>query len=65
MNGIIMAEYLGYDFIDAATAIYFDEEGNFLADKTNEVLAQRLEACECAVIPGFYGAKEKIGRAHV
>ena len=63
LNGKIMANYLGFEFIDAAEVIFFDEEGNFLADKTNEVLSKRLEACECAVVPGFYGAKES-GEVH-
>ncbi|MBR1691501.1 MAG: aspartate kinase, partial [Lachnospiraceae bacterium] len=58
LNGIIMANYLGYEFIDAAEVIFFDEDGNFLADKTNEVLSARLEHVERAVVPGFYGAKE-------
>lgn len=57
LNGIIMANYLGYDFIDAAEVIFFDEDGNFLPDKTNEVLSERLAKSERAVIPGFYGAK--------
>ncbi len=58
LNGILMAEYLGYEFIDAAAVIFFDEEGNFMADKTNEVLSARLKDTERGVIPGFYGAKE-------
>jgi len=58
LNGIIMANYLGYEFIDAAQVIFFDEEGNFLAEKTNEVLSARLQNVERAVVPGFYGAKE-------
>ena len=56
LNGIIMANYLGYEFIDAAEVILFDENGTFMADKTNEVLAARLETVERAVIPGFYGS---------
>ena len=58
LNGIIMANYLGYEFIDAATVIFFDEEGNFNGEKTNEVLGERLANVERAVIPGFYGAME-------
>lgn len=57
LNGIIMAGYLGYEFIDAATVIFFDEAGEFEAEKTNKVLAERLNGVERAVIPGFYGAK--------
>lgn len=56
LNGIIMANYLGYTFIDSAEVIFFDENGNFDADKTNEVLSARLKDCKNAVIPGFYGA---------
>ena len=53
LNGIIMAVYLGYEFIDAAEVIFFDEEGEFDAEKTNEVLSERLAHTERAVIPGF------------
>jgi aspartate kinase len=56
LNGILMAEYLGYEFIDAATVIFFDEDGNFDAEKTDKVLSKKLAKCEKAVIPGFYGA---------
>ena len=56
LNGIIMANYLGYEFIDSATDIFFDEEGNFDAEKTNKILSKKLAKTEKAVIPGFYGA---------
>lgn len=58
LNGIIMAVYLGYEFIDAAEVVFFNENGEFDADKTDKVLSARLEKSEKAVIPGFYGAKE-------
>ena len=58
LNGIIMANYLGYTFIDAAEVIFFDEDGNFLPERTNRILSKRLAKEERAVIPGFYGAKE-------
>lgn len=58
LNGIIMAAYLGYEFVDAATAIFFNEQGEFDSEKTNRVLAERLEGVERAVVPGFYGAYE-------
>ena len=35
LNGIIMANYLGYTFVDAAEVIFFTENGDFDADKTN------------------------------
>lgn len=57
LNGIVMANYLGYTYIDSAEVICFDENGNFLADKTDEVLSERLKDLDNAVVPGFYGAK--------
>ena len=56
LNSIIMADYLKYDWIDAATVILFDENGNFDSEKTNDKLSKVLESHEKAVIPGFYGA---------
>ena len=56
LNGIIMAKYLGYEFIDAAEVIFFNEEGEFDAELTNQVLSDRLAKCNNAVVPGFYGA---------
>lgn len=56
LNGIVMADYLGYEFIDAAEVIFFDEDGIFEAEKTNKILSKRLKTCENAVVPGFYGA---------
>ena len=57
LNGLIMAEYLGYEFVDAAEVILFDENGVFMAEKTDAELAARLSSIERAVIPGFYGSK--------
>ena len=56
LNGIIMAAYLEYEFVDAAEVIFFDENGDFDADRTNDVMSARLSDCRSAVIPGFYGA---------
>ena len=36
LNGIIMANYLGYEFVDAAEVIFFEEDGTFDAEKTNK-----------------------------
>jgi aspartate kinase len=56
LNGKILANYLGFDFIDAADVIFFREDGTFDSDKTNEILAAELQRHEYAVIPGFYGS---------
>ena len=58
LNGIIMAAYLGFEFIDAAEVIRFDQNGEFDAEVTNMMLKERLKGMEAAVIPGFYGAYE-------
>lgn len=58
LNGKVMAAYLGYEFVDAATVIRFDKNGNFDPVKTDKLLSKRLAKCERAVIPGFYGACE-------
>ncbi|MCI6731818.1 MAG: aspartate kinase [Lachnospiraceae bacterium] len=56
LNGIIMAEYLGYTFLDAAKYITFKDDGTFDDVTTQEKLSACLEQVEKAVIPGFYGA---------
>ncbi|HWT75435.1 MAG TPA: aspartate kinase [Mobilitalea sp.] len=56
LNGIIMANYLGYEFVDAAEVIFFDENGAFDAEKTDKILSSRLKKTERAVVPGFYGS---------
>ena len=53
-----MAAYLGFEFVDAAEVVRFDEEGNFDDAATNDLLSARLKDIRYAVIPGFYGAKE-------
>ena len=56
LNALLMANYLDFEFIDAAEVIFFDEAGNLDAEKTNQILAARLDETERAVIPGFYGS---------
>ena len=55
LNGIILAKYLGFDFIDAENVIYFKENGSFDEEKTNDMLSLELKDHKYAVIPGFYG----------
>lgn len=56
LNGILISELLGYEFIDAAEVIFFDKRGKYDAAQTMSVLSKRLKNCERAVIPGFYGS---------
>lgn len=57
LNGKVMAAYLGFEFVDAAEVVRFDEDGNFDDAATNDLLSARLKEIPYAVIPGFYGAK--------
>lgn len=56
LNGKILAAYLGYEFVDAAEVIFFDDSGKFDGELTNTAVADRLKDIERAVIPGFYGS---------
>ena len=56
LNAMILAKYLGFQFIDAKKCIFFNDDGHFNAEKTNEVLSEFLSRYEYAVIPGFYGS---------
>lgn len=56
LNGKILAKYLGFDFIDAAEVIFFNDNGQFDSERTNAVLSAVLKKHEYAVIPGFYGS---------
>ena len=55
LNGLILAKYLGFDFIDAENVIFFRDDGSFDQELTNSVLRAELMKHKYAVIPGFYG----------
>jgi aspartate kinase len=56
LNGLLLADYLDMEFIDASQVIFFKADGTFDSEKTQEVLSARLKESKRAVIPGFYGA---------
>ena len=56
LNSKVLAAFLGFEFIDPAGYVKFGENGIFDLDKTISLLRPRLEKCEHAVIPGFYGS---------
>lgn len=56
LNAKIFARYIGYDFIDSAEVIIFDNNGVFDEIETNKRLAEALSLHKNAVIGGFYGA---------
>lgn len=56
LNGMLLADLLGWDFIDASGAIFFDRNGKYDQEKTMSILPRILNSYERAVIPGFYGS---------
>ncbi|MBP3919787.1 MAG: aspartate kinase [Clostridia bacterium] len=56
LNGLILSQYIGFPFIDAASVIFFNEDGSFNEKLTNTILSAKLRTMPNAVIPGFYGA---------
>lgn len=58
LNGILLAAYLGFEFVDAAEVIRFSPQGQLEDERTNFFLEKKLGTCKNAVIPGFYGADD-------
>ncbi|MDR3258397.1 MAG: aspartate kinase [Fusobacteriaceae bacterium] len=52
----LMAEYLGYTFIDAKDLIFFKYDGSIDYEKINLALSEIIKTQSKLVIPGFYGA---------
>ncbi len=52
----LMAEYLGYHFLDASKCIFMDYDGTFIPGKIAEAVQEALKSHNGIVIPGFYGA---------
>lgn len=55
LSAIVVADFLGYEFIDAAEMIRFDSHGKLNEDYTDDKVSNRLSKVEKAVVPGFYG----------
>ncbi len=51
----LMAETLGYTFVDATECVFFGFDGQFDREKTDAAIAAALEKYGRIVIPGFYG----------
>lgn len=55
LNGLILANYLSVEFIDAKDVIIFNGYGTLDTDATYASLKEKLSKHDRAVIPGFYG----------
>ena len=51
----LMAEYLGYVFVDAADCVFFGYDGQLDRERTDRAIAEALAAHGRILIPGFYG----------
>lgn len=52
----LMAEYLGYTFLDAADCVFFNYEGQLDEEATYAAIAAAAQEHGTLVIPGFYGS---------
>lgn len=56
LNSMILAKFLGFQFIDAEAGIFFNDDGTFDDKHTYKALSALLSEVEYAVVPGFYGS---------
>ena len=54
--GKILAEFLGWDFIDASEIIFFNHDGTLDREKTFSTANEKILKYKNAIIPGFYGS---------
>ncbi|MBR6515303.1 MAG: aspartate kinase [Bacilli bacterium] len=52
----LMADYLGFTFVDAANLIFFDYDGKINENKIYDALQENLKDGKNIVVPGFYGS---------
>lgn len=55
-NAMLMAEYLGFKFVDAADWLVFDYNGEVNYEESEKALSEIHEVYHKIVTPGFYGA---------
>ena len=63
INGRIIAELLGCDYVDPTGVIFFGEDGRLDEERTYAAIAQRLGSLDRAVVPGFFGSGPDGSRA--
>lgn len=56
LNAKLMAEYLGYQFVDSADLISFKYNGDVDTEKTGQNFKEIFDVYNKIVIPGFYGS---------
>lgn len=56
MNALLLADYLGFPFVDAKELIHFERADRLQDERTRMAITEKLRPLDCAVIPGFYGS---------
>ena len=56
LNALLMADYLGFRFVDATELVCFHDDGAY-DDETTQLWSRVLETRARVVIPGFYGRR--------
>ena len=56
LNARLMAEYLGFTFVDSADWLFFDYNGKVNFEKSYETISAIVAKHKRVVVPGFYGS---------
>ena len=56
LNALLMADYLGFRFVDAAELVCFHDDGTY-DDESTQARSRMLQRYDRVVIPGFYGKR--------
>jgi len=57
LSAMLLAAYLGFEFVDAKEVIRFSDNGTFNAEYTNDIARRHLLANVTGIVmPGFYGS---------
>ena len=57
LTALLMAEYLGYHFVDAKDLIFYNYQGEIDFEKTQEAFDAVVKEYDRLLIPGFYGSR--------
>ena len=57
LNGLLLADYLGFTFVDAAEVIRFTHDGKFDSEATQALMQEKIAGKAHIAVPGFYGAR--------
>lgn len=56
LTSLMLAEYLGFEFVDAKDIIRFDYNGKVNLEESYKLIKERINGINKVVVPGFYGS---------